>query len=156
MENIRFYPPHIQPFAYEPTRDNFEIISNINVGEGIITKRHFYKGEIVYRFTGELLNYQTLFTLQKTNGEYIHDPYFMGKTLHCCDPNTDCDMTTLTFTARRDIMPGEYITMDYDSTEEELYRSFFCQCGSLNCRGWIKGYKFHRVPLENQTRAYAI
>ena len=64
----------------------------------------------------------------------------MGKVLHSCDPNMRCDMQTLTFTARKDIAPNTSLTMDYDTTEEVLFRPFDCCCRSPLCRGYICGY----------------
>jgi hypothetical protein len=29
--------------------------------------------------------------------------------------------------------------MDYETTEDELFRAFNCACGSVSCRGQIKG-----------------
>lgn len=140
--NKRFYPEYVERFEYEPDHDRFRIIGDEIKGEGIITLVPFKKNEIVFRFTGEILPYQTLFTLQIRRGAYIHDPYFMGKILHSCEPNLICDMNSFTFTSTREILPNEYLTMDYESTEEELFREFFCQCGSPNCRGLIRGWGF--------------
>ncbi len=145
----RFYPSTISPFKNEPTRKKFQIVQEGEKGEGVITLVPFKKNRIVFSFTGEELSYQTLFTLQIERGRYIHDPYVMGKVLHSCEPNMHCDMRKLTFTALRDIMPNEYLTMDYETTEEELFRQFRCCCNSPNCRGMIRGYgiKEDRYPM---------
>jgi tyrocidine synthetase-3 len=135
----RFYPDTIARHQDEPTTDKFRIISDPAYGEGVITKVPFHMGELLFHFQGRALNYQSLFTLQKRPGLYIEDPFFMGKILHSCDPNAYVDMETQLFRARRTIKPGEFITMDYESTEDELFRSFYCQCGSYNCRGYIAG-----------------
>jgi len=50
-------------------------------------------------------------------------------------------MDSLTFTARKQINPNEFLTMDYESTEDELFRFFNCGCGSENCHGYITGRK---------------
>lgn len=108
-------------------------------GEGVVSKTFFGKGELIFRFDGTVLNHQTLYTLQKRPGVYIEDPFFVGKILHSCDPNTTVDMDNQTFWATRDIQSGDFITMDYESTEDQLFRSFHCQCGSHHCRGHIVG-----------------
>ena len=140
----RFYPETYTPFTFEPVRQQIDIIQTGNKGEGLIAKIRFDKGRIVFAFTGELVAYQNLFTLQIEPGKYLHDPYVMGKVLHSCEPNMHCDMRAFTFTAVRDIEPGEYLTMDYETTEERLFRPFQCCCGSLNCRGIIRGYAHRR------------
>lgn len=135
----RFYEGRCAPFAHEPTRDNLAIIESDSKGEGLTTLKAIQQGDVVFRFWGPTVSEQSLFTLQQAPGIYIEDPLVMGKVLHACDPNMTCDMQTLTFTATRPIKAGEYLTMDYDTTEDVLFRSFTCRCGSPNCRGPIQG-----------------
>jgi tyrocidine synthetase-3 len=80
--------------------------------------------------------------LQVAEGQYIEDPFVMGKVLHACDPNMVADMQTLTFRATKPIQPNDLLTMDYETTEDELYRQFHCQCKASNCRGHIQGRKW--------------
>ncbi len=136
----RFYPEVLPPYLYEPTRELFRVdrINDI-VGEGVMALVGFKAGDIVFRFTGFLTHEITQFSLQLMPGLHIHDPYFMGKVLHHCDPNTDVDVQQREFIARRDIAPGELITMDYAQTEDVLFRAFICSCSSPNCRGIVKG-----------------
>ncbi len=142
---LRYYAEISPPFAYEPTRDRVSVISTGDgKGEGLQAVSGFHQGEIVFTFTGPIVSEQTLYTLQIEPGKYVSDPLVMGKVLHSCDPNMDCDMRTLTFTARRDIAAGEMLTMDYESTEDELYRQFFCGCGAATCRGWIRGRNWRK------------
>lgn len=141
---MRFYPEALPPFEHEPTTDRFEIrqISE-DSGQGIVALVDFEPGDVVFRFTGFVLAEQTLFTLQAQPGLFVHDPFFMGKTLHSCDPNCDVDMATRTFTARRTIRAGDIVTMDYEQTEDVLWRPFMCGCGAADCRGWIRGRRAH-------------
>lgn len=150
--NDRFYPSTILPFKNEPSRKKLRIIMQGEKGEGVVALAPFRKNRVVFSFRGEELSYQTLFTLQIEHGRYIHDPYVMGKVLHSCEPNMRCDMRTLTFTALRDIQPGEYLTMDYETTEEVLFREFYCGCGSPLCRGLIRGFGagIERFPMYTQ------
>ncbi len=134
----RFYKS-VRPFANEPTRNRIAIVGTIEKGQGVVSLVDIKKGEIVFRFHGETLPYQTLFTLQKAPGKYVEDPHVMGKVLHSCEPNMHCDMETQTFTATRAIRAGEFLTMDYDTTEDELFRAFDCGCGTEKCRGFIGG-----------------
>lgn len=143
----RFYPEHIAAFDFEPTKDKIALIQDPAFGEGLIALQPVSKGEIVFRFTGEFSNEITLFSLQVRPGLHVIDPYVMGKVLHSCDPNMSADMSTLTFTATRNIAVGEYLTMDYDTTEDVLFRPFECHCGAENCRGIISG-KLAPVAME--------
>ena len=138
----RLYPDFIPPFANEPTSDKFKIINTPEKGEGVIALVPFKEGDCVFTFTGALLSEQTLYTLQLKPGFYVHDPIVMGKVLHSCAPNTSCDMNTRTFTALRNIEPGDFITMDYETTEDVLFRPFHCGCGAENCKDLIRGRKF--------------
>jgi len=133
---LRFYPESMPVFAHEPTRESFAIrpISD-DCGEGVVALRPFRKGEVVFAFSGFYMSEITLFTLQVKPGLYLHDPFFMGKILHRCDPNCDVDMNRRTFTARRDIEPGEWVTMNYEQTEDRLFRPFICNCGVRPCEG---------------------
>lgn len=137
----RFYPGHIAKHQDEPVKDKFEIIRHPVYGEGVVSKVFFASGQLVFRFGGILRHDQTLYTLQIEPGLYIEDLYFMGKLLHSCDPNTYMDMKTQECWCRRPIQPGDFITIDYEATEDELFRRFQCQCGSTHCRGQIAGRK---------------
>ena len=135
----RFYPAEWPEVKTEATPDKFEIVHFDSFGEGIKTKVSFKKGDIVFSFAGIVLPYQNLFTLQYRHNLFIYDPYVMGKVLHSCNPNMSCSMYVREFIAKRDIEPGELLTMDYEETEDELSRAFECHCGSTNCRKYISG-----------------
>ncbi len=90
----RFYPELVPPFPHEPSPASFAIRPIANtVGEGVVALKAFEAGQIVFRFTGFYMSEQTLFTLQVEPGPYVHDPFFMGKVLHRCDPNCAVDMS---------------------------------------------------------------
>lgn len=143
---FRHYNGLCASFKNEPTSDRVAVVPCGDKGEGLAARRSFKKGEIVFKFWGRVLNEQSLYTLQIQPGLYIEDPIVMGKVLHSCDPNMSCDMETLTFTAARPIAPGDLLTMDYESTEDELFRPFECGCKSSKCRGKIQGRKYAALP----------
>lgn len=135
---MRFYPAELPPFAHEPTRDRFAIRRfDDRVGEGVVALTEFEAGAIVFAFTGFVVAAPTKYTLQVTPDLHLHDPYFMGKVLHHCDPNCTVDMSRRTFVALRPIRAGDAVTMDYGETEDRLHRGFDCHCGAPNCRGRI-------------------
>lgn len=138
----RFYPAAIPEFLHEPSFQDFKIVKKDDAtGEGIISLTYFKANDIVCRFQGKIVYQTTLYSLQLNETQHIHDPYFMGKILHACNPNLSCDMQQQTFTALRSIKPNDFLTMDYEQTEDVLFRPFHCQCGSKNCKGWIAGRK---------------
>jgi len=56
---------------------------------------------------------------------------------HSCDPNTA--FVGLNVVARRDVAPGEELTIDYATFCDVRMVPFDCQCGSPHCRGRIVG-----------------
>ncbi|WP_242319033.1 hypothetical protein [Bacillus cereus group sp. BfR-BA-01349] len=113
----RFYPKEVSIFDNEPSTE---------------------------KFAGKVQYHQTLYTLQLKTGVYIEDPYFMGKVLHSCEPNSIVNMETQEFYVIRDINVGDYITIDYLKTEDVLFQSFQCACGTSVCKGYIAG----RIPKK--------
>lgn len=156
MFTLRFYPDSIPPFPNEPTHDRFEIVRvGDTVGEGVQSCVAFVPGEVLFRFAGHLVPEITQFSLQVQPGLHLHDPYFMGKILHSCDPNAVVDMENLTFTAIKPIVPGEFVTMDYAQTEDVLFKTFVCSCGAANCRGLVTGRKQGQsVPIGLSSADY--
>ncbi|UVI28638.1 SET domain-containing protein-lysine N-methyltransferase [Paenibacillus spongiae] len=146
--NNRFYPEEIPYREDEPSAAKFEIVHHNQYGDGVVSKIRFQAEQVLFRFSGNELPYQTLFTLQKKPGLYIEDPYFMGKILHSCNPNARVDMDRQVFIAIRAIDAGEYITMDYETTEDILFRQFVCECGSPKCRGLISGRSYRRISED--------
>ncbi|MBD3268351.1 SET domain-containing protein-lysine N-methyltransferase [bacterium] len=137
---MRFYPDFIPPFEHEPTTDGFSIewIDQLR-GYGIRTWKSFSPGEIVYAFRGFYSQAISQFSLQINTHLHLHDPYFMGKTLHSCDPNCDVVMKDFQLVAIKPIQHGDVITIDYEKTEDVLFKEFQCRCSAENCRGSIVG-----------------
>jgi D-alanine-D-alanine ligase-like ATP-grasp enzyme len=65
------------------------------------------------------------------------DPSQWKPLNHACDPNAWFE--GLNVVARRDIQPGEQITMDYSMFFGEEMPLFECHCDSPTCRGIIRG-----------------
>lgn len=68
------------------------------------------------------------------------DPAAWAPLNHSCDPNTW--LMGLDAVARRDIAPGEQITMDYATFCANDMEPFDCSCGAVNCRGRITGQDY--------------
>src|SRR3546814_12336188 len=60
--------------------------------------------------------------LQVRPGLHISGTHFIGYLSHGCDPNCRLDMERFELVARRDIAPGETLTVDYAATEDVLFR----------------------------------
>jgi D-alanine-D-alanine ligase len=66
---------------------------------------------------------------------------------HSCDPNTWLD--GLDLVVRRDIMPGEELTVDYATFCGPAMSPFECRCGASDCRQAILGSD-HLLPRLHQ------
>jgi hypothetical protein len=124
----------------EPRAEDFQV-SDVDSerGQGVIVLRRFRRGQRLFRMNGTLTTEMTLHSLQMAPGLHLDDPWFAGKVLHSCAPNSRLDVNTRLFYAERDIEPGDLLTMDYEQTEDVLFRSFWCRCGANDCRGEIVG-----------------
>ena len=137
---MRLYPDFLPVISNEPLVGDFEVARiDAERGEGVIALRGFSAGEPLFRMNGIPKREMTLHTLQMGPGRHLHDPWVAGKVLHCCEPNSRLDVKTRMFVAVREIAPGDLLTMDYDETEDYLFRSFDCRCGATHCRGHIGG-----------------
>ena len=144
---MRIYPSHLSPVSLEPQAEEFRVIDvDDTCGQGLMVLRDFQRGERLFRMNGTLTTELTLHTLQLEPSLHLDVPYVAGKVLHSCDPNSWLDVETRLFLARRPIEAGELLTMDYDETEDILYRPFTCCCGAENCRGEIAGRLRTLVP----------
>jgi len=150
MKN-RFYPNEFPEFWNEPTKENFDIVTvNDEVGVGVIAKANFAKGQEIFRFTGFITSKVSQFSLEIKAGMHINDPWFMGRVLHSCNPNCVVDMDEMSFVATRAISTDEFITMDYNSTETLLYKSFECDCVDGCESGVIGGCFYEHEPDGNK------
>lgn len=139
---IRFYPSNYPIVTFEPLRTNFAILeSPEDIRKGLISLVSFEEEDLIAQCLGISLPTQTLYTLQHTEGLYLHDPYFCGYLLHSCEPNAKLDMVDFKLYAVKRIRPFDKITIDYEATEATLHQAFTCDCGEMSCRGWIEGYK---------------
>ncbi len=65
------------------------------------------------------------------------DPEAWKPINHSCDPSAWLE--GLDVVARRDLEPGDEVTLDYATFCTEPMRSFECACGAARCRGEIRG-----------------
>jgi SET domain-containing protein len=91
------------------------------------TRRRSEANEMIYLFT--LDNYWTLDgSVGGSGAEYIN---------HSCDPNLVARIMRghILYMSRRDISPGEELTVDYHF--DKKVERVVCRCGAPNCRGTI-------------------
>jgi hypothetical protein len=137
---MRIYPPFLPEVPDEPQSEDFRVVQvDADRGQGVEVLRAYSAGDVLFRMNGVLRSRVTQYTLQIGPHEHLDDPYFAGKVLHSCQPNSRLDPETQLYIAVLDIEPGDLLTMDYDETEDWLFRAFECRCGAVNCRGYVAG-----------------
>jgi hypothetical protein len=128
---------------------------------GLFARNGFSKGDLVVEYQGEVLR-QTIADEREKKAERagdgdggscymfkLDDDYVVDATVkgncsrfinHSCNPNCSCKMVEdenrlkhIMIIAKRDVMPGEEITYDYQFAVES--EKLACLCGAPNCLG---------------------
>lgn len=72
---------------------------------------------------------------------------------HSCDPTAGL-MDSVTVVARRDLMPGEEVTLDYATFNSGRVTggtdNFECSCGSKLCRGTVRSDDYRRPDVQER------
>ncbi len=131
-------------------------------GLSVFANRKFKAGDYIIEFHGKkytMDEYKRKLNPKNNHFLQISDNLFLGPTRtpdnyinHSCNPNSGIkivDGCVLLF-AIKSIKKGEEITFDYSTTMAEDYWEMNCRCGSKNCRGQIKDFKY--LPYDLQQR----
>lgn len=130
--------------------DKIEII-DLGKGKSIKAGNTFVKDEVIIEFEKNFLEYPRSDTVcvDENKHQYSVNPSALENFLnHSCNPNGYINFDDLTYRALRKIEKGEEFTFNYLTTEWDMANKFVCNCGSANCYGQIKGFKF--LSLEQQ------
>ena len=137
-------------------------------GDGIFARQSIQKGEVVIIVGGRVMTEEEFASFQATRAVYnfiqidkdlylVEDPdttqSVEGWVNHSCDANTW--MTDeVTLVARRDIAPGEEVTVDYAlfTTQSNWMLDTRCRCGSPDCRRIITGDDWRRKDVQERYR----
>ena len=71
---------------------------------------------------------------------------------HSCEPNIGV-RGQIVFVAMRDIEPGEELTHDWATTDDDTY-TLACNCGAAACRKTLTGKDWQRPDLQQKYRGY--
>lgn len=121
-----------------PTRRDMTKKQTEQYGIGVFALRPFARGE-AFSFLAEQTPHLLQHSLQRSPGDHLYDPHFVGFLLHSCNPNIVLDMRQQKVFCIRDIPADTPLYMDYASTEDILFNQFACNCHAPNCREWITG-----------------
>lgn len=135
-----------------PSSEQFKVVRTANDAGGGIRARTALDGRTrIAIVSGYAVGERRLHTLQLSPRIHLYDCWFCGLLQHSCNPNVFFDTTYLELWTVQPIAAGAWLTLDYASTEDVLFRQFACQCGELNCRGWITG---SQEPLNAEGQAF--
>lgn len=126
-------------------------------GLSIIANKRFRRSEKIGYLEGELVNAAdaTAEAVQITDDQFIDTNHLVAEDFinHSCAPNARLDIVNRWFIAIKDISVDEEISYNYLTTEWDMAKwgsDFECACGSDNCLGHIKGFKY--LPLAEKIR----
>lgn len=142
--------PAVNPLLL-PTENDLIKRETAEYGIGIYALHSYARGECVGQFLAMPSDGLRQHSLQRSPGDHLEDPYFVGYLLHSCDPNVIVDMHRQKVFCLKDIQAGEPLFMDYASTEDVLFKQFACGCASPGCRQWITG---RHEPVNEEGRRY--
>ena len=108
--------------------------------KGLFATSDISAGEVLIKFEGVELDHATRTSLQISRWKHLEGPGEIDDYLnHSCSPN--CYVKDRELIASVDIVSGDEVTFDYDTTDYDMKDGFKCNCGSDNCRHVIAGYK---------------
>ncbi|HKA17354.1 MAG TPA: SET domain-containing protein-lysine N-methyltransferase [Blastocatellia bacterium] len=132
-------------------------------GRGLFAVEPIQQGEIVCIKGGHIFDRETLHRLTISLGPaeiQIAEDFFIGPleqseregcmifSNHSCEPNIGVQ-GQIVFVALRDIKPGEELTHDWATTDDDDYE-MECNCGAQSCRGTISGQDWRRKDLQEK------
>ena len=110
---------------------------------GLFVRRPMRKDEVLITYNGPLIDHPTRYSIQIDENLHIDGtPESNCYLNHSCAPNTYVDWKGLCLRALRDIDTGEELTCNYLTTDWDLHEKFVCSCGSPDCYGEIRGFKY--------------
>jgi SET domain-containing protein len=134
-------------------------------GRGLFAVGEFLTGEIVCVKGGYIFTRATLSQIAPELGPaeiQIEDDLLIGPrhaherepamlfSNHSCDPNIGIQ-GQIVFVALRPIAPGEELTHDWATTDDDEY-SMTCQCGAACCRRTVTGQDWRNKDLQRKYR----
>ena len=137
-------------------------------GKGLFCRKPIHKGEIIGIKSGQFLTGEMVKKLLPKFGDaylQITEDLFLGpshkqevpKSMmylnHSCNPNVGMQ-GNIVFVAMRMINPGEELTIDYATVEDEADEVLLCHCGSKQCRKMVTGKDWMKKELQRKYNGY--
>jgi len=130
-------------------------IAESDIGSGVFAKVDIGKGEKITMLLGPEVDLGKALANEGENCIQIGDClYFDSEGVarwinHSCNPNSGIK-NDRELVAIRDIKKDEEIRFDYSTSMDEDCWTMECKCGSKNCRGIIKDFKYLPTDLRQK------
>jgi SET domain-containing protein len=136
-------------------------------GRGLFAREAIARGEVVAVKGGSIFTRATLRALAPALGPaeiQVGEDLFIGPLTaderedsmifsnHSCAPNIGVE-GQIVFVALRDVAPGEELTHDWATTDDDTYE-MACRCGAPSCRGTVTGQDWRRPELQERYRGH--
>lgn len=140
--------------------NRFKIVYLPPKGLSLFSNKNFKKGEKIF-FKGEIVKVgKAAPEAVQIDERHFLDTYdYVPEDFinHSCNPNTRIDITKKYFTVIKNIPKNTEITFNYLTTEydmKSLGTDFVCHCGSKNCYGHIKGFKYLTLKQKRKLKPH--
>lgn len=113
-------PACLYPFKSLTVEQGYPSTRHFQVSDNGVKARVPFDSRVrIARVSGWAVGERRLHTLQLSSRIHLYDCWFCGLLKHSCNPNVFFDSTYLELWTLRPIAPGDPLTMDYASTEED-------------------------------------
>lgn len=129
-------------------------------GLGVLADREFKAGEDIISFANTLVDpeHKSSEAVQVTKDKYLDTEWLVTEAFinHSCNPNAKLDLRLdkpeSAYVATKDIAKDEEIAFNYLTTEYDMNEGFVCKCGSRDCYGVIRGFKYLNQEQQRALR----
>lgn len=131
-------------------------------GFGLVATRPFPAGSLLCVWGGRVVSTARMLALPEVARRFalqIDDDRYLVTPLTGIGAadlvNHSCDPTALlagadTLVARRDLVPGDEVTYDYATSDDNPHFGFVCRCGAIGCRGVVSGEDWRDPSLQER------
>ncbi len=122
---------------------------------GIFTRENVARDQalfLFYRASGPTLDDRFL---RLDDAHYVRSAGDLHRLIqHACNPSAYIDWSELTLRALRLLKEGDEITLNYLTLYESTPNPFVCQCGSEECYGEVRGFKYLSLGQQLKIELY--
>ncbi len=122
---------------------------------GLFALHSVKKESVLITYDGPVIDHPTRYSIQIDEKRHIEGtPDSNAYLNHACTPNTYVDWKGPFLRALRDLRADEELTCNYLTTDWEIHEKFQCKCGSPNCYGEIRGFRYLSASQQKELEAF--